>query len=99
MKAEEYIKTLTVNGVEVKLGANDCGQCYIAEYVDKEGNFHDICLGSFNVFYLEELYDILDEKYHELITKYFMGTLTEEDKQKLKEYEDMFEECYKNDIK
>ena len=94
MDSNDYIKTLTVNGKEIKLGMNDYGQCYFIEWEDDEGKIQDVGLGTYNSDYMEEVYYRFDPAYKELMRKSFRGELTDEDEIKFEEYQKMFAKEY-----
>ena len=94
MDSNDYIKTLMVNGKEIKLGMNDYGQCYFIEWEDAEGKIQDASLGTYNSDYMEEVYYMFDPVYKELMRKSFRGELTDEDEAKFEEYQKMFAKEY-----
>ena len=60
MTKQEYIETLYINGIKVDVGIDDYGQCYFFEYTDENGQFNSIGCGTYNEWYLEEIYYYLD---------------------------------------
>lgn len=65
MTKEEFVKRIVVNGIGVDIGIDDYGQCYFFEY-EKNGEKYSECCGTYNIFYIEYIYSVLDERYHEL---------------------------------
>lgn len=57
MKKEEYVKTLIVKGQKVEAGLDDYGQCYFFEYENENGKIQEVCCGSYNPNYEEEITD------------------------------------------
>ena len=47
MTREEYIKTITYNGHEVKVGLDDAGQQFVLEYLDDNGELVEFCCGAY----------------------------------------------------
>lgn len=96
MDTNQYIKTFTINGHEIKLGLDDYGQCYFIEWTDENGNKQDTGLGTYNFHYMEEIYYRFDPIYKSLARKeIYCEELTEEEKVLWKRYQDLFEEEYK----
>ena len=95
MESNNYIKTLIVNGKEIKLGMNDYCQCYFIEWEDDEGKIQDASLGTYNSDYMGEVYYRFDPVYKDLFRKDLYGEeLTEEDEAKFEEYQKMFAKEY-----
>lgn len=96
MDSNDYIKTLTVNGKEIKLGMDDYGQCYFIEWEEPDGKIMDTSLGTYNLHYMESVYHMFDPVYKQLSRKDLFGEEFTEAEQKLwDEYMRMFEEEYK----
>lgn len=96
MDTNEYIKTLTIDGYEIKLGLDDYGQCYFIEWEDEQNKVQTLGLGTYNFRYMEEIYYLFDPVYKDLSRKNLYGEeLTEEEKALWKRYKDLFEEEYK----
>lgn len=95
MRTEEYIKTINVDGKEIKLGFNDYNQCYFIEWTDENGIVQETGLGAFNSNYMDDIYYLFDEKYKALTKKELFGDLTDKDWNELRKYDKMFEEEYK----
>lgn len=96
MDTNEYIKTFTINGQDIKLGLDDYGQCYFIEWEDEQNNVQTLGLGTYNFRYMEEIYYLFDPTYKDLSRKDLYGEeLTDEEKVLWKRYKDLFEEEYK----
>lgn len=46
MRQDEYVKTVTYNGVKIDVGLDDYGQSYFIEYVE-DGKLETECVGSY----------------------------------------------------
>lgn len=55
MKPEEFVKKLKVKDKVVKVGLDDYGQCYFFEYVNDNGEMQEVCCGSYNPDYKDEI--------------------------------------------
>lgn len=95
MTADEYVYTLDVNGIEVKVGIDDYGQCFFYEYTDCNGNLKVESCGAFNEGFVQYIYHELDPSYKELARKALYDELDEYDEDKLEDYHILFKEAYK----
>lgn len=94
MTENEYIKTLNINGREIKLGLDDCGQCYFIEW-EENGKTKDVGLGTYNFHYMEEIYYMFDPIFKELAKKDLYGDeMTPEENKKWLEYKKIFNKEY-----
>ena len=66
MRKEEYIKTLIIKGQKVEVGMDDYGQCYFFEYKDENGKVQEVCCGSYNPNYEEEIADYFGVRVEEI---------------------------------
>lgn len=89
--SEDFIKTLNVCGTEVGLFNDDYGQCYYIEWVE-DGELREMGLGTYNFFYMESIYSLLDPVFKDLLRKELFGEPTEEEHKKYLEYQKMFDE-------
>lgn len=87
MTKDEYIKSYYINDKEVKLGIDDYGQCFFIEFVNDEGELEEVCLGTYNIDVIEDIYYICDPAFQELKRKSFLEKLTDEENAKLTEYD------------
>lgn len=46
MKLEEYVKTITYNGIQISVGLDDYGQTYFIEYTE-DGELQTECVGPY----------------------------------------------------
>lgn len=90
MTKDEYIKTYNIAGKEVKLGIDDYGQCFFIEFLNDEGELEEVCLGTYNIDVIEDIYYVCDPVFQELKRKSFLDKLTDEEKTKLAEYDEIF---------
>lgn len=95
MDSNDYVKTLTVNGKEIKLGKDDYGQCYFIEWEEPNGEVMDAGLGTYNMYYMEDIYHMFDPVYEQLSHKDLFGEeFTDTEKKLWDEYMKLFEEEY-----
>lgn len=98
MDKKDYIKTINVNGIDIELGLDDCGQCYYIEWIDENGEKNDIGLGTYNACYMEPIYYRFDPVYKSLSKKKLFGEeLTSEESELLKNYQTIFDKEYQYD--
>ena len=94
MTSEEYIKTINVNGIEIKLGLDDYGQQYFIEWEDSEGK-HETGLGAYNTNYMLYILYTFDPEYKRISKEILNGIkLSEEDNIKFKYYTDLISKEY-----
>lgn len=91
MKKDEYVTTLNICGKEIKLGLDDCGQCYFVEWLEN-GETKSMGLGTYNFHYMSDIYYMFDPVYKELSKKDFRNQLVPEEKKQFDEYKKLFSE-------
>lgn len=91
MKKSEYVKTITIKDQKICIGRDDYGQCYFVEWTDDEG-FHEMGLGAYNKYIMEDLLYIFDPDYCELMRRVYLSeTLTDEELERKAYYEKLIE--------
>lgn len=99
MTSDEYVKTLVINGTTIKLGIDDYGQCYFAEWVGDDGELNSQSLGTYHSDYMGELYYLFEPEYARIHKKLFMGEeLSEEENNKYEEFENQITREYMEGI-
>lgn len=86
MDKKDYIRTLHINGNDIDLGIDDYGQCYYIEYKDEDGNLQEVGLGSYNLYYMYDIYAMFDPRYNELSRKEASYSLTPKEQKELDKY-------------
>ena len=95
MNKNDYITTINVNGTDVKIGMDDYGQCYYIEW-EEDGETKSTGLGTYNLYYLEEIYNLFDDTYKDISRKDFLDEeMTPEELSKWNEYLDIIDKKYK----
>ena len=51
MKKDEFIETIVVNNHMINVGYDDYGQTYFLEYIDKNGELVEDCVGAYETDY------------------------------------------------
>lgn len=91
MKKEDFVKTVIIDGVKVDIGIDDYGQCYYFEYM-KDGKMIERSCGTYNTDYMEEVVYMVSERYRQLYSKEFLGTLTDEEEKEINKYRKFIKE-------
>lgn len=95
MTNEEYIKTININGTEIKLGLDDYGQQYFIEW-EENGEKKETGLGAYNSSYIFDILYMFDPEYRRIVKDAMNGVnLSEEDLDKFISYVDLISEEYK----
>ena len=94
MDEKDYVKTLVVGGKEIKLGLDDCGQCYYIEW-EQDGETKETCLGTYNFHYMEDIFHLFDDDYRNLSRKWLWSEdMTSDEQANWNEYQRIIEEEY-----
>jgi len=86
-----YYRTVIIDGVEVDIGLDDYGQCYVFRY--KDGNdIVEHCCGAYNSEYMYDVVYAVSSRYRELCRLELFDALSEAEAEELKRYEQFIRE-------
>lgn len=89
MDKNEFVRKLTINGIDIDVGKDDYGQCYFFEYKDENGNLKTESMGTYNIDYVKFCYYFFNPEYRALFKKDLYGDeMTEEEWSKYNSYLD-----------
>lgn len=61
MRRDEYIETIVFNGQMINVGIDDYGQTYFLEYVNKDGELVEDCVGAYETDYKSYIESVFGE--------------------------------------
>lgn len=61
MRKEEYIETIVFNGQMINVGIDDYGQTYFLEYINKDGELVEDCVGAYETDYKSYIESVFGE--------------------------------------
>ena len=98
MTPDEYIRTLTINGKDIKLGFDDYGQCFFVEW-EEDGKVNSHSFGVFNSDYMYDLFYMFEPEYARIQDKLSQGRkLSEEESKACDGFENRIDKEYKESM-